>query len=279
MTTSDADITSTGEAVRDKAVEKWMELEGGGPAAFHPDFEGAVRDAFGYIVPMFEMYAQRDPDRIESMQGQLTNVRATLKHSAPEAVDTVKGYVQDWEGRAAESFTTEFLQPLPQIKTNQLQLVEELSKSLDVVREMLTSSRRDIVGIGRETEAALDGLENSGETALALSVVSNVVSMIGSGAGGNPAGVAASVVSGGVDIANSIMAYEQQKLGGGDVMEVVDSMIKAHEDLWTVRETVEERLAELLGEDLGLVREMPDEHRPKMPDLAHLDREDFEPPL
>ncbi|MGH8792433.1 MAG: hypothetical protein ACRDXX_07300 [Stackebrandtia sp.] len=287
-TISDSDISSKGAAVRDKAVEKWMEMEAG--FAF-PEMEGAVQDAFAYIVPLFEMYSHRDPDRVDAMRDYLADTRTTLANPVSEGIDTAKGQIEDWRGAAAENFWGDYLEPFPQINTNQLAFIDVLDASLQGVKSMLEESRKNIVDIGDNTIDALDGLEDGGGGwGLALTVVAVVVGVVGAAFTGGTSAVAAvsfALASGAASIGASVAAMEEQEIHGEDVEEVVNSMVEAHNDLWEMRNTVEEDLAELIGQDVDMTQSNPDYFRPPIPDIASFGAsdagnqeilEDFEPP-
>lgn len=89
-------------------------------------------------------------------------------------IDLVETDVQDWQGRAAEQFTENFLSPFGQTRLNQIGLTEELITALEGSRRILVESRNSIADIVDKTVMALNDIDTDGGSdwgmALQLSV-------------------------------------------------------------------------------------------------------------
>lgn len=290
MTITQTDLVEKGKAVRDKAVEKWIEASAGGieaafsPGAVLPEVEFALSGEFDFIVDMFREISYRDPASLGAMLVDLESTRLTLASPGTELVDTVKGKISDWNGDAAQNFELNYLNDLPKVNTNQLDYVDMLKNSLNGVKVMLEKSREDTMAMGTKTIAALDALEQPSPLSLVLTVVGAVASLFYPPAGG---ALIAAVASTTASVGSAAAAYESQLISGEDVGAIIYSMCDTYVDLLSAMESMETEISDLLAQVMSNVQEVPSWYRPKTPAIAGYGelskseredmREEFEP--
>ncbi|MGH8877140.1 MAG: hypothetical protein ACRD0P_07365 [Stackebrandtia sp.] len=270
MTITKSDLSAKGREVQQKAVDKWMDEEAGLMAG-NSELQSAVEDAFSYIEPMFEYMGRREPERLVSMGEYLADTRTTLTNPVIEEIDTIKGQLDDWDGQAAENFIFDYLTPLPQTNANQVYYIGVLENTLKGVKAMLEEARKNTNDLGDSTIDALDALEDGSGVPLGLTIVAAVVGVVGAAVTGGASVVAAvsfATVAGAAGIGASAVVYEKQQVEGDDVEAVLSSMIDAYNKIIETRDTVEQDLADLLGQDVTTVQSQADRYRPKIPEIV-----------
>ncbi|MGH8792436.1 MAG: hypothetical protein ACRDXX_07315 [Stackebrandtia sp.] len=278
MPTSDAAIVAKGREVRDKAVEKWLELDAGFCAAF-PEFESAVRDEFDAVVARFERYTGRDPAGIQTMRDHLVNTVSTFGGVVAADIDALHDRTDDWLGPAGDDIDT-WLYRLEQVNGNQVFLMGVLEKALEMTQALVAGSRDEIVSIGDGALAALDALDESEDSgfsfgavlvAAVLVVTGAVVTVATAGAAAPTVAASLTVAVAAVNFGASVQAEVDRRnlrIAGGDVFEVLESMNAAIDALREITSDTQDQIAEWIEEDIAKVEQLRHWFVPPCPDAA-----------
>ena len=269
--TSNAELHSIGFQVRDEALKQIMKES-------MSYFGGMADDWKEYIagIPFqFAYWTERDPESFEPLVDDLVRTRQALLTEVPEQIGRVKADVREWQGNGADAFEETFLGSIGGVLANQGETAAQLVRALCVVQELVKSSRKDVLEIGRQTLAALEKLDDDkGGGGMGKGWMS-VITAVGAGlaiaatamavaATGGVAGAAlpglmawsirltvlgAALTTGGA-ITNELMAAE---IKGGTVAEVLTSMHHAMKNLRDYVREQEESLAKALADDASAV--------------------------
>jgi len=98
------------------------------------------------------------------------------------ALDKLSGsesYIEDWTGRAAMEFKSNFIDPFPTIVRNQFIIVAVLKSALEAQRQIWVRARNDIDKIAHDALEALDRMDDCGknEWTMTFTVVAAVASI------------------------------------------------------------------------------------------------------
>lgn len=208
--------------------------------------------AFTWIVPYAETYCSPDPNDPKQAVTELAAVRKNFESGQVTAVSGLASKIEDWEGKAADSFYDHFLAPFPQAVTNQIGITEELSVALRCYESMLRSGRADTLQIlkkATQVVEAFDG-DKGASASVGLTIVAAVTTIL-TGAPASALGVTMGLnLATGTRAAATVgtaMIAANQTISGDTVSEIMDSMRTS----WTdVRKEMDNK-ERLLGEALA----------------------------
>lgn len=300
--TSDGEIYSIGAQVRDEAMKQLMKES--------MSWLGSTSDEWKeYIagIPMqFSYWTERDPASFEPLVDELVRARQGLLVEVPEQIGRVKSDVRDWQGNGADAFEETLLGSVGGVLANQAEVAAQLVRSLCVVQELVKTSRKDVLEIGRRTVAALEKLDDEKTSGGMGKGWMSVITAVGAGlaiaagalAVASTGGAAAAALPGlatwairltvlggalstGGAIANELMAAE---IKGETVADVLNSMHNAMKNLRSYVDHQEKELAKALTDDCSAVDQAmaPGDVTAlvltPVAFLYHQDRAEFRPP-
>jgi len=145
-----------------------------------------------------------------------------------EAIDDVKDDVEEWSGKAAQEFRTNYLRPLPAVIHNQFLLVSALKSVLEAEQAMWKAARDDVMSIADNTYNRMDNLHGYGsnEAVVIFTVTASIAGLVASAGGGGLAIVLA-LIGGSASAIADIVGLEAPtptQITGTKVTEVIASM-------------------------------------------------------
>ena len=245
-------LMQTAAAIRSKAIEigkneiqesdeipkEWVE-------AWRADVERKANAVAGKFQPFTEL---PDPAKFNGAIAELQRVMGKLSSGqdtsdpisrngrvypanvAMTKMDSVKGDVQGWSGRAAQEFITKFLTPFPAVMHNQFLLVAALKSALEAEQAMFKAAREDIASIAEATLKYLESMRgcSKNQAVIVFTVIASICAVLTSSGGALPIAITAigAVASAGADIVGLESAPKTQ-IDGMYVVMVLASMEKA----------------------------------------------------
>jgi hypothetical protein len=212
---------------------------------------------YQWVIEKFKYFHQRWPTFAGTLAYHSDEAKAAITSGRMAPIETVGDIVATgWGGQSRDNFKEFFLDPFGNAVTNQQQVLDELGCSMYAYEALLQEGQIDAKKTADETIKILDGLSESSppdaETVIkVVAVVAGVVGVIASGGSGLIIG--AGLVGAGTGaaelIAKDVSEQEKnRKLNGGTVDEVLEKMKGALDELKQDMETVEQNLAEAVGE-------------------------------
>lgn len=252
-------------------------------------------NCFTWIVPYFKHFCYPDPLGPKTIADDLGMIRASLKSGQVTAVQGLTPMVEDWEGKARDSFYENFLVPFPDAVNNQIEVVDELRLSMWAYENILRSGRIDAKKLLDETKKVVDSYDGdkAAKTQFFLVIVGSIAGVMKDwGAGAYRLGL--SLVNGSATGTKGAHEYSQS-VSGKTVSEIFQSFINAAEELRPLMDEQEQTLADALSSSNGtvdgylnstnpktLMTLLPNEVADDGPDITDgyqpTDRREFRPP-
>lgn len=204
--------------------------------------------AYTWIVPYFKHFCYPDPLGPKTVADDLGMIRTSLKSGQVTAVQGLTPMIEDWEGKARDSFYDNFLVPFPDAVTNQIEVVDELRLSMWAYENILRSGRVDAKKLLEETKKVVDSFDGdkAAKTQFALVIVGSIAGVMKDwGAGAYKLGL--SLVNGSATAGKGAHSYSQS-ISGKTVAEIFGSFISAAEELRPLMDEQEQKLAEALSD-------------------------------
>jgi hypothetical protein len=242
------------------------------PASFDPMIM-QVEKAMGKLSTGHEI-----PDPI-------TQKGATFQ--ANSVLDKMTGagdFIQSWTGEAAMNFKANFIDTFHSVAWNQFLLLSILKAATEAERDMWAAARADIEDTARQTLNALDTSIycSSKEFAVTFTVVAAVASVATAiPTFGGSVAVTFAAVAGAASVTGAVGIKDperSQKIGGGDVVRIIESMQNCLSKQAETTNNVESDIARSLREMTSIVQGRPDLFVARRPALAGANRRNITDP-
>ena len=147
-------------------------------AASEGYYEPTATD-YGWVVPYFAKFHDREPADTGTMLADLSDARATLLSDTMDAVPELTGSVSGWEGSAGDSFRRNVLDPFSDTIRHQTEVLDELRCALWTYQGVLSRARTDALVIADTTTKVLESLDDfkSADATVTLSVVGSAADL------------------------------------------------------------------------------------------------------
>lgn len=222
------------------------------------------------VQPLFEPFAgMPDPASYDGVIDELYSAMGYLSHGAHvkdpitkqtvganrdlSAIDSAADELVDWVGEGAQKFKVNFLDPFPDVATNQFLILGILKGTAQADQAMWRGARTDIDEIAKATLHALENVGSCGknDVKFTISVIGTVAAITAI-----PFTAGASAVVAGVGAAASAAGTVQQgmqevKGSGGSAEQVVQSMGTAIDELTTQIRDKQAQIAKTLSAYAG----------------------------
>ena len=232
-TPSESDIVASAEAMIASFRQKVGEHEPG----------PWPESAYTWIVPYFKFFCYPDPLAVQIMADDLGLVRQSIKSGQVTAVQGLTPQIEDWEGKARDSFYENFLVPFPDAVENQTEVIDELRIALWAYESILRAARVDAKKLLDETKKVVDAYDGdkSGKTQFAFTIIAAFAGVVKDlPRGGATLGLA---LVGNTATLGKGAQTAATDIGGKTVADIMNSFIAAAEEIRPMMDDQEQKLA------------------------------------
>lgn len=168
--TSDDELMAKAARIRDLAEEKWVKervmkyrrADGSVDEDQKHHDEQVAESKFDWVIREFQWFTEMSAADCTGIATQLNTVKQALGQVNSAEITSLKGILDNWWGRAASDYRTNFLAPFELSVANQQAAIQRLEDSMNDLANYIKEARRAIHAIADETVAALDAIYNSG---------------------------------------------------------------------------------------------------------------------
>ncbi|CAM3270828.1 hypothetical protein [Stackebrandtia soli] len=257
------------------------------------DFSRRLIEPYEDVIDRFRWAADLDPEQYDPMIENIENTKLTLASTEIEGImPKLAARLFPWTGDAADSFDENFLTPFDAIRAHQVDLAENIRRAVQATRDIEETTQRDMVELQNGIIEVLKKIkkEEKGFFDKALAVAKVVGTIAGTAAAMTLPGAGIAGVLGLIAITGEATAMQETfnvQVEGESPSEVLESMDKAINQLREAMLGEEDKLIELLSEDLKMIDEQiadPNEriptYIPRKPEIADgvTDLDRFKPP-
>ncbi|GAA4920024.1 hypothetical protein LX16_4613 [Stackebrandtia albiflava] len=247
-------------------------------------------EPYADVIERFRWAAELDPGKYDPMLEHIEYTKATLDSAEiSDAMARIRTRLTYWEGNTAKDFVDNFLTPFDGVRIRQVFLAENVRRAVQATRDIEETVQRDMLELQDGIIEVLKQIkkEEKGFFDKLMAVAKVVGTIAGAAVAFGSMGPGLAIGLGLIATTGEAMSLQETfsvTVEGENPAEVVESMDKAINGLRDAMTREEDKLIEILAEDITMIDRDRVEPVPdfvcRRPDVADgvADLEQFRPP-